>query len=81
METNKILEEITIIFREILDNNEILLTMNSTAKDVEEWDSLTHVLLIVAIEKHFKIRFTSIEIQSFLNVGDMCNSIKNKISN
>ena len=55
MDKNQILEEVQTIFREVLDNEEIVLANETTADDIEEWDSLTHIQLIVAIEKHFKI--------------------------
>ena len=67
MERNQILAEVQEIFRDTLDNEEITLTDATTANDVEEWDSLTHIQLIVAIEKHFKLKFTSKEILSWQN--------------
>ena len=79
MEKNQILEEVQEIFREVLDNEEIVLANETTADDIEEWDSLTHIQLIVAIEKHFKIKFTSLEILSWKNVGEMIDCIKSKI--
>lgn len=78
MEKNQILAEVQEIFREVLDNEEIVLNNATTADDVEEWDSLTHIQLIVAIEKHFKIKFTSKEILSWQNVGEMIDCIANK---
>ena len=78
MEKSQILDEVQAIFREVLDNEEIVLASETTADDIEEWDSLTHIQLIVAIEKHFKIRFTSREILSWQNVGQLIDSIAAK---
>ena len=78
MEKSQILDEVQAIFREVLDNEEIVLANETTADDIEEWDSLTHIQLIVAIEKHFNIRFTSREILSWQNVGQLIDSIANK---
>jgi len=78
MDRNEILEKVNSIFKEVLDNEEIKLNDMTTADDVEEWDSLTHVQLVVAIERHFKIRFTSKEIQSWNNVGEMIDCISSK---
>jgi acyl carrier protein len=75
MDKNQILEEVQEIFREVLDNEEIELQFNTTSDDVDEWDSLTHIQLIVAIEKHFKIKFTSVEIMGWKNVGEMIDCI------
>ena len=78
VDTTEILKEVNNIFIEMLDNDSIVLHNETTANDIEEWDSLTHIQLIVAIEKYFKIRFASKEIQKFRNVGDMCEAIKAK---
>lgn len=79
MEVKEILHEVNRIFTEVLGNDGLVITETSTAHDVEEWDSLTHIQLVVAIEKSFKIRFTSLELQSFRNVGEMCESIRTKL--
>jgi acyl carrier protein len=73
-----ILDQINLVVRDVLENETIALTGTTTAKDVPGWDSLSHVEIIVAIEKHFKIRFTAKEIQSFKNVGAMCSLIADK---
>ena len=78
MEKAQILDEVQAIFCDVLDNEEIVLASETTADDIEEWDSLTHIQLIVAIEKHFKIRFTSREILSWQNVGQLIDSIAAK---
>jgi len=79
MEREQIMAEVEEIFRDTLDNEEIKLTDATTADDIEEWDSLTHIQLIVAIEKHFKIKFTSMEILSWQNVGQMIDSIAKRL--
>ncbi|MBQ3844834.1 MAG: acyl carrier protein [Bacteroidales bacterium] len=78
MEKNQILAEVQEIFRDVLDNEDIVLANETTAEDIEEWDSLTHIQLIVAIEKHFKVKFTSKEILSWKNVGEMIDCISTK---
>lgn len=78
MEKQEILDQVQEIFRDILDNEDIVLTNETTANDVEEWDSLSHIQLIVAIEKHFKIKFTSKEILSWNNVGEMIDCIASR---
>jgi acyl carrier protein len=76
MELTQILKEVNEIFIDVLDNDKIVVKESTTANDVEEWDSLTHIQLVVAIEKHFKLRFTAAEIQKWKNVGEMCNAIQ-----
>ena len=78
MEKNEVLKQVEEIFKDILDNEEIVLSATTTADDIEEWDSLTHIQLIVAIEKHFEIKFTSKEILSWKNVGEMIECITTK---
>jgi len=78
MEKTDILKQVQDIFRDILDDENIILSDASTAEDIEDWDSLTHIQLIKAIEKNFSIRFTSREILSWNNVGEMLDCIKSK---
>ena len=78
MDNNSILKDVNDIFINVLDNDDIKLEPTTSAKDVEEWDSLNHIQLIVAIEKHFKIRFNSSEISQWNNVGEMCQAIENR---
>ncbi len=79
MERDDILSKVNTIFRNVLDNETIVLTDQTTAKDVAEWDSLTHVQLVVAVERAFAIRFTSREIQSWTRIGEMIAAISAKI--
>lgn len=75
-----ILEQITIIFRDTLDDKSIVLDENTVAHDIPEWDSLNHIQLVVAIEKEFKIRFTALEIQTWENIGGIIDSLLSKSS-
>jgi acyl carrier protein len=73
MELTEILTQLGPIFRNVL-------SLETTASDIEDWDSLAHIQLVVAIEKHFNIRFLSTEIMGFQNVGDTCRAIQQKLS-
>tara|TARA_B110000003_G_C16374134_1_gene427751 strand:+ start:278 stop:520 length:243 start_codon:yes stop_codon:yes gene_type:complete len=78
MTTEQILEELTKIFIEVLEDEDIVISETTTSDDVDDWDSLSHIHLVVTIEKHFKLRFTSQEIQSWNNVGEMILNIQEK---
>lgn len=79
MERNEILKQINEIFKDTLDNEEVVIEETTTANDVEDWDSLTHIMLVVAVEKNFKIKFGSKEILSWKNVGEMMDAIETKV--
>jgi acyl carrier protein len=79
MDKAEILVEINKIFNQVMDNDSIRLKFESTADDVEEWDSLTNIQFLLDVEKHFKIRFSSSEIGNFRSIGELCESIKMKI--
>ena len=80
MNKNQILEEVQEIFRDVLDNEEIVLNENTVADDVEGWDSLAHVQLVSEIQKKFGIKFSAKEMISWDTVGDMCKTIQSKLS-
>jgi acyl carrier protein len=79
MKKEEILEKIQSIFRSILDNDDLIIDYKTTSNDIEEWDSLTHIQLIVAIEKTFQIKFTSKEIHEWKDVEEMIESMKLKL--
>ncbi len=79
MEREEIFEKLNEIFIDVLDLDECELQEETSANDIEEWDSLSHIQLIVAIEKAFKIKFISLEIMKWNNVGEMVNSIEEKL--
>ncbi|MDR1642019.1 MAG: acyl carrier protein [Clostridiales bacterium] len=71
-----ILEKVNSIFQENFDDDSIVVTEETTAKDVEDWDSLEHINLIVAMEKAFGINFKMGETLSMKNVGEMLDIIQ-----
>ncbi len=79
MERKDIFEKLNEIFIDVLDLDECELTDETSANDIEEWDSLSHIQLIVSIEKALKIKFTSLEIMKWKNIGEMVDSIMEKI--
>lgn len=79
MTRQEILDQLTDIFRDILDVDDLEVTDSLKADDVDEWDSLSHIQLIVAIEKHWKIKFNAREIMTWQNVGQMVDTIVQRI--
>lgn len=75
---NKILQDLQDIFRDIFDDDEIILQDHTSSKDIEDWDSLAQMSLIAAIEKHFQIKFKIEEIVGLKNVGEMVELIHKK---
>ena len=74
-----IFEELNRIFRTVFDDEDITVQDTSTAADVDGWDSLSHVNLIIAIEQKYKIKFSTKELLTFKNVGDLRKAIESKI--
>jgi acyl carrier protein len=79
MERTEIYNKLNDIFVDVLDLEEVTLTDSTTADDIEEWESLTHVQLVVAIEKAFGIKFTALEIMKWKNVGELVDCIAQKL--
>jgi acyl carrier protein len=76
----KIIQRLNTIFIEVLDDKNISLTPETTASDIEEWDSLTHIQLVTETEKCFAIKFTAAEIRNLQKIEDYCQTILNKLS-
>ncbi len=74
------MQGLTEVFRTVFDQPELVLRDNMTAEDVENWDSLNHIDLIVAIEKKFKIKFTTREVTGLKTVGDLAGLTAQKVS-
>lgn len=80
MEQNKIMKDLNKIFVDVFEDESISLNDNSTPSDIDSWDSLNHIQMIMAVEKHFKIRFGLNELLNFVNVGDLCKGILKKLN-
>jgi acyl carrier protein len=76
MDDAQIYSRLAGVFNDIFDDETIAVTPQLTAKDVDGWDSLTHIRLILSVEKAFKIRFTTSEIGNLENVGDLVALIR-----
>jgi acyl carrier protein len=72
-------EQLNEIFCEVFDDDDIRISEEMTANDVDGWDSLSHVNLIVSIESKFNIRFSQKELLTFKNVGDLLDAIRSKL--
>lgn len=72
------LQEITEIMRDLFDEFDGPVTRETGARDVEQWDSLAHVQLMVLVEKTFDVKFSSQELNTFRNIGELIDAIKVK---
>ncbi|MGN0686894.1 MAG: acyl carrier protein [Oscillospiraceae bacterium] len=79
MTRQEINEKLNSVFREVFDDDSITVTDDTTAADIEDWDSLAHMTLISTVEEAFDIEFSLGEINAFENVGEMMNSIENHL--
>lgn len=71
--------QLTEIFRDTLDEPDLVLTPELSARNVDTWDSLSHIRLIVAIEQEFRIKFGTREIDGLNNVGELAALIETKL--
>jgi len=79
MDESQIYARLTGLFEDVFDEDSIKLTPDLSAKDVDGWDSLAHIRLILTIEKAFKIKFSTSEIGKLQNVGDLVVLIKSRV--
>ncbi len=77
-ELEEIKEPLTNVFRDVFNDESLVLRPDLTASEVENWDSLSHIDLIVAVERQFKVRFTTAEVTSLKNVGELAILIQKK---
>lgn len=76
----ELIDRLNEIFCEVFDDDDIKISPQMTANDIDGWDSLSHVNLIVTIETKFNFRFSQKELLTFKNIGDLLNSIQSKIT-
>ena len=76
MTREEIMEKATEIFRDVFDDDSIVLTEETTAADIEDWDSLMHITLINEIEEAFGYKFGMKEVLGMKNVGEMCDILE-----
>lgn len=75
----EIYERLNGVFRDVFDDDSIEVNEDTTAEDIEDWDSLNHITLIDAVESEFGVRFTMGEVSGMKNVGEMAQIIKERI--
>lgn len=80
MKREDVLKDLEEIFRDVFDDEDIVLCDETTAADIEDWDSLEQINLIVAIERKYDIKFNIVEVGEMKNVGDMVESIMKRVS-
>ncbi|GGG93658.1 acyl carrier protein [Silvibacterium dinghuense] len=78
MDAAEIYSRLTPIFQDIFDDDSIVPTAEMTAKDVDEWDSLSHIRMILAVEKEFSLKFSTTEVGHLEKVGDLVSLIQSR---
>lgn len=74
-----IITELSGVFQQVFDDSTLDISRTTTANDIDEWDSLTHMNLVVAVELKFGVKFALGELQALKNVGDMADAVARKI--
>jgi acyl carrier protein len=75
-----IMTELNGIFRQLFEDDSLVVTRTTTADDIDDWDSITHMILVTAVEKKFGIKFSIAELTTLNMVGDMADLIGKKVS-
>jgi acyl carrier protein len=77
---DEILKELNVLFRDVLDNQAVVLKESTVAREVPGWDSVAHLDLMVAVEGRFDVRFTAKEIESLANVAELLTVLGRKLA-
>ena len=78
MEKNEIVSRLTPIFRDVFNNDTLVVSEGMTAKDVPTWDSLSNINMIIAVEKAFGVKFRIKDVRALKNAGELLELIKSK---
>lgn len=78
MTKNEIYDKVNEVFRDVFDDDSITVNENTTANDIEDWDSLEHINLVVAIEEKFGMKFNMGEVTNMKNVGEMVDILEQR---
>ena len=76
----EIYEQLNVVFRQVLEDESISLTPDMTADDVEGWDSMNHIFIVVELEKRFGVKFQAAEMEELKNVGELAGLVKQKLA-
>ena len=79
MQNVQLYRELTEVFQDVFDDDRIVLTPETTAADIDGWDSVAHVNLIVAIEARLKVKFKTSEVEGLHNVGQLAGVLEYKL--
>ena len=79
MTRDRVFENLNKIFRDVFDDDDILLSEHTSAADIDDWDSLEQINLVVAIQDLFRVKFNIDEVNSIKNVGEMVDFILKKL--
>ncbi len=72
------LEQLNEVFQEVFEDDDLQVQPKTSAKDIDEWDSLMHVNLVLAVESRFNVRFTSTEVAALKDVGELTDLVEKK---
>ncbi|MDQ7250220.1 acyl carrier protein [Dongia sedimenti] len=79
MQEGQIYERLNVIFGDVFDDDSLALKAETTADDVDGWDSLSHIRLVLSVEKAFSVKFSAAEVGKLKNVGELVGLIQSKI--
>lgn len=79
MSNNAIQEKLLAVFRDVFEDDELEISPTTTADDIEGWDSLTHVSLMINVERAFGLKFSSTQVASLKNVGQLIDLVSSRL--